>query len=98
MEDRYGVKGVEFDGVFFTEQEIGGAERIRHLHVEISLQNANLDRVKKSLARQAKAVNANVVMNFRYGQKAHSWLEQLFSFKWDTESWHGEGDAVRFSQ
>ena len=95
METRYGVKGVEFDGVFFTEQVIQGASPIGHLHVEISLQNSNLDRVKQALAQRAKAADANVIMNFRYGQKAHKWYELVFTFKWDTESWHGEGDAVR---
>jgi hypothetical protein len=95
METRYGVNGTICDGVFFTEQIIPGASAIEHLHCEISRQNSNLTEVKQSLADQASRYNANVVMNFRYGQKKHEWWELVFTFKWDTESWHGEGDAVK---
>ena len=46
---------------------------------------------------EAKAVGANAILAFKYGQRAHTWLEQLFSFKWDSESWYGEGLAVHLS-
>jgi hypothetical protein len=95
METRYGVNGVICDGVFFAETTIPNARTIRQLHVEISRQNANLDEVKQRLAREARDAGANAVMNFRYGQKAHKWTDLVFSFKWDTESWHGEGTAVK---
>ena len=95
MDTKYGVRGNEFEGVYFTEQAVPGAHNIQHIQVELSLQNSNLNEVKRQLARKAKSLNANAVMNFRYGQKAHPWWEQLFTFKWDTESWHGEGDAIR---
>lgn len=97
MEERFGVKGTVAGGVFFSESAIPGASVIRHVTVEISRQNANLSEVKDRLAADAKAVGASAVMNFRYGQKAHPWW-QLYAFKWDTESWHGEGDAVAPSQ
>lgn len=95
MEDRHGTKGTICDGVFFTESAIAGAAVVQHVTVEISRQNANLVEVKEKLARQAKEVGASSVMNFRYGQRKHSWWQQAFTFKWDTESWYGEGDAVR---
>ena len=94
MEIRNGARGTTVDGIFFTEQAISGASPIRHLHIEISLQNSNLAQVKSRLAADAAALGANAIMNFKYGQKVHHW-SQLISFKWDTESWHGEGDAVR---
>jgi len=94
MIERYGACGTEQDGIFFTESQIAGAKVLEHIHAEISRQNANLTMVKESLARQATDLGANAVMNFRYGQRAHGLLE-LISFKWDTESWRGEGDAVR---
>jgi uncharacterized protein YbjQ (UPF0145 family) len=94
MEEMRGVKGVTSNGVFFAETAIPNATTIRHLHVEISRQNSNLDAVKQRLASDAKNAGANAVMNFRYGQRAHG-LMDLLSFKWDTESWYGEGDAVR---
>jgi hypothetical protein len=65
------------------------------LHVEISLQNADLGQVKRRLAAEARDCDATAIMNFRYGQKKHQWWELVFTFKWDTESWHGNGDAVK---
>jgi hypothetical protein len=94
METRFGVNGTICDGVFFTENALAGVTLIRHLHVEIPRQNADLSEVKQRLAREAQALGATVLMNFRYGQKKHQWWESVFSFKLDTESWHGEGDAV----
>jgi len=84
-----------YDDVFFTESAVPGTAIIKHLHVEISRQNADLSDVKQRLAREARSLGATVVMNFRYGQKKHEWWEQVFTFKWDTESWHGQGDAVK---
>ena len=94
MEERYGVKGTVNSNIFFAETTIPGARPIRHLHVEVSRQNSNLFEIKELLAKQAASVGANAVMNFRYGQRKHKTWELVFSFKWDTESWHGEGDAV----
>jgi len=95
MEDRQGAKGTVQDGVFFTESSIPGAPVLQHVHVEISRQNATLSEVKKLLAEKVKASSGTALMNFRYGQKKHEWWEQVLTFKWDTESWHGEGDATR---
>jgi len=94
MEQRHGVRGTVLDNVFFTESSIPGASAIKHLHVEISRQNATLADVKARLAVQVRECGGTVLTNFTYGQKKHHWLDYL-SFKWDTESWHGEGDAVR---
>jgi len=94
MEERFGVRGTVLGDVFFTEFAISGARPIKHLHVEISRQNANLIQVKEQLASQVQACGGNVLMGFRYGQKPHPWWQNLL-VKWDTESWHGEGDAVR---
>jgi hypothetical protein len=45
------------------------------------------------MAAEARQLGANGITNFRYGQRKHPWWELLL-LKWDTESWHGEGDAV----
>jgi len=95
MEIRFGVRGTVYDGVFFTEAQIPGATVVRHLNVEISRQNADLSQVKQRLAEEAHDSGATTIMNFRYGQRKHKWWELLFTFKWDTESWHGAGDAVK---
>ena len=95
METRFGVRGTVCDGIFFTESPISAASVLRHVHVEISRQNADLTEVKTRLAQQAKALGATAIANFRYGQNKHQWWELVFTFKWDTESWDGEGDAVK---
>ena len=94
METRFGIKGTFCDDIFFTESPISGVSPIKHLNVEISRQNSNLSEVKQRLARDAKSIGATSIMNFRYGQKKHSWW-QLVLLKWDTESWYGEGDAIK---
>jgi G:T/U-mismatch repair DNA glycosylase len=95
METMYGVKGTLQDGIFFTEESIPSATAIQQIKVEISRQNSNLMEVKARMAAQAKQLGANAIMSFKYGQKPHKWYEQVFTFKWDTESWHGEGVAVK---
>jgi hypothetical protein len=94
VETRFGVKGNVCGEVFFTENKVPGAAVLRHLSVDISRQNANLTEVKQQLAKEAHSLGANTVMNFRYGQRKHQWWALVFTFRWDTESWHGEGDAV----
>lgn len=94
METRYGVKGTLCDEIFFTESKISEVSILKHIQVDISRQNSDLSEVKQQLARDAKAVGAKAIMNFRYGQKKHQWW-QLVLIKWDTESWYGEGDAIK---
>ncbi len=93
IQELHGVKGTIQDGVFFTEAMIPGAKVIKHVHVEISRQNSTLAELKSRLATEVKACGGTALTGFRYGQKKHDWT-QLFAFKWDTESWHGEGDVV----
>jgi hypothetical protein len=93
-EDRFGVKGNEHEGIFFTEDRIDGATSVGSVHVEISRQNSNLTQVKSKMATAAKAKGATAIQSFTYGQKAHKWWQQAFTFKWDSESWHGDGEAV----
>jgi len=96
MPELYGAIGNTHDGVFFTEGTVDGTPQfLGSVTVEISRQNSNLTDVKTQLAAQAKRMGANVIQQFKYGQKAHKWWEQVFTFKWDTESWHGSGQAVR---
>lgn len=95
MDEAFGTRGTHLDGIYFTESTIVGAKVLQHIHVEISRQNSTLTEVKKEMARQIKALSGTALMNFTYGQKKHEWWELVFTFKWDTESWHGDGDAVR---
>lgn len=93
MEARFDVRGLTSNGVFFTEDSIAGATPIKRVFVEISRQNSNLNEVKAQMSKEASAAGANAIMSFRYGQRKHSFM-QLIAFKWDTESWYGEGEAV----
>ncbi|MGA9118548.1 MAG: hypothetical protein WB699_04215 [Bacteroidota bacterium] len=95
MEQRAGVSGTILNEVFFTEERIPGATVLKHLRVEISRQNANLGEVKARLSHKAKRRGADAVMSFRYGQTKHRWWQLFFLFRWDTESWFGEGDAIK---
>jgi hypothetical protein len=98
METLQGIKGTTCEGIFFVECPIPGAQTLRHVSVEISRQNSNLGEVKRRIALDAKNLGATAVMNFKYGQRAHAWWELVFTLKWDTESWWGEGDAVQVSR
>jgi hypothetical protein len=60
----------------------------------VLVQNATLADVKARLAAQVKECGGSALSSFKYGQRKHHWLDYL-SLRWDTESWHGEGDAVR---
>jgi hypothetical protein len=96
MEEFSGVFGNWHQGIFFTESSVRvTAHPCGRIQVEISRQNSNLTEVKNRMASQAAAKGANVIQNFVYGQKAHKWWETVFTFKWDTESWHGAGDAIK---
>ena len=99
MIEKYGVKGTIKDEIFFTEQEIKNVHKnLGEIKTSISGQNKNLSILKKKMAKIANSKDANVIMCFEYNQKAHKWWEQVFTFKWDSESWHGKGIAVRMNE
>ena len=50
MIQRYGRKGTEFEGIFFTEGPIVGGAKLGDLKVESRKQNTNLDELKQQLA------------------------------------------------
>ena len=94
--EKFGMPGTEFEGVFFTESPPPpGTQVLREVTAKRNRQNSNLTEIKSSLAQQAVAVGANAVVLFRYGQRAHKWWEQAFTFRWDSEAWYGEGKAVQ---
>jgi hypothetical protein len=94
-ERRFGARGTIHDGIFFTEESIEGGEFLGEIDIRIGRQNANLGDVKQALARKAKQTGATAVANFRYGQRKHGPMQLLNPFRWDTESWYGEGKAVK---
>ena len=91
-----GVRVTTTGGILFTEEMPSGTLLVRRVKVSISRQNANLVEVKNRMAEEATKVGATAIVGFQYGQRSHKWWQQAFTFKWDTESWFGEGDAVTF--
>ena len=86
-------KGYVFQGIFFSEQEIPG-RIIEHIKVEISRQNSNLIEIINKKVEKVKELGGKSISNFKYGQRKHKAWELVFTFKWDTESWYGEGDVI----
>lgn len=96
MDQHAGVHGLWHEGVFFTESPCN-LYRLpgRVVSAEISRQNADLRQIKTRLAMEVTKRGGNALVGFEYGQRSHSIWAQLFTFKWDTESWHGRGYAAR---
>jgi hypothetical protein len=92
----HGVRGTLHQGVFVTEADLPG-EELGPVSVTIGRQNANLDEVQKQLAHEAIRRGANAVTRFQYGQRKHGPVKLMNPFRWDTESWFGEGEAKRVS-
>ena len=92
MEEFGGLKGNFHQGVFFSEQSCS-ASTLAPIRISKNGQNFTLETIKNLMAAQAKAVGANAIVEFRYGQKSHKWYQQL-QLKWDNMEWFGEGKAV----
>ena len=90
----HGARGAMHRGVFITEQGLPG-EDLGRLSVTIGRQNADLGQIKEKLAAEALARGANAVALLSYGQRKHSTGQLINPFRWDTESWFGEGQALR---
>jgi len=89
--ERYGRKGTDHDGIFFTEGVISSGSRIRDLQVESRKQNVNLDQLKTELAKQVKQLGGNALDNFNYVQQG-----TVFSFS--STRWRVSGTAVRATE
>lgn len=96
MSAKYGVDGTEKDGVFFTSGTIPKVvSSLGPIRVRVSGQNRGPGAVKSKMAKIARKCGANAIMQYSCDQKSHKWWEQVFTFRWDSESWHGEGVAVK---
>jgi hypothetical protein len=82
MLEKYGRKGTEVDGIFFTEGEIAGAKVMGDAKVSSDRQNITLDALKKDLAAEVRAKGGNALDNFKYVQKASAF--SFSSVRWVT--------------
>lgn len=86
----------ERGGVKFDEREPAGFRPIASLDTQLNSgfgqdQLKSLRHVKEAMALEAKAIGADYIANFTYGQENGSILQQLWSI--DNVKWFGRGDA-----
>ena len=85
----------EYDGIVFIEGIPSNCKVVRHCEVSIigffsQAQIKSLNDVKAKLAKQAKLLNSNAIINFKYGQKSNFWA--IFGI--DDVAWYGSGDIA----
>lgn len=73
MIEKYGRKGTELKGIFFTEGPISSAKFIGDGLASSDRQNISIEMLKEMMADQALAQGANAVDNWKYVQKASVW-------------------------
>lgn len=88
MLERFGRRGTECDGVFFTEGEIQGAELLGEIEEISHRQNIALDELKARIAEQVRQRGGNAVDNFKYVQQG-----TVFSFS--STRWKVTGRMLR---
>lgn len=73
MIERFGRKGTELRGIFFTEGQIASAKVLGDGSVSSDRQNISIELLKEKMADQALAKGANAVDNWQYVQKGSVW-------------------------
>ena len=88
MLERYGRKGTEHEGIFFTEGVIEGGSFMGNVEAISNRQNVPLDELKTALAAKVKAAGGNALDNFKYVQKGTVW-------SFSSTQWKATGRAVK---
>ena len=73
MIEKFGRKGTELRGVFFTEGQIASGKIVGDGMVSSDRQNISIELLKEKMADQALAKGANAVDNWKYVQKGTVW-------------------------
>ena len=73
MIEKFGRKGTELRGVFFTEGQIASGKFVGDGMVSSDRQNISIELLKEKMADQALAKGANAVDNWKYVQKGSVW-------------------------
>ena len=73
MIEKYGRKGTELNGIFFTEGEISQGIVVSDAFAKSDQQNISIEKLKEKLANQAISLGANAVDNWKYVQKGTVW-------------------------
>lgn len=85
--EKFGRKGTEFDGIFFTEGPISGAIRLGAVSVDSNKQNTNLEELKRKLAIKVRNLGGNALDEFKYVQQGTVW-------SFSSTRWRASGNAV----
>lgn len=88
MIEKYGRKGTEHDGIFFTEGVIESGNNLGVVEAISNQQNMSLDKLKSDLAAKVKAKGGNALDEFKYVQKG-----TVFSFS--STQWRASGRAIK---
>jgi len=88
MLERFGRKGTEHDGIFFTEGVIENGSNLGNVETISNRQNVPLDELKTALAAKVKALGGNALDEFKYVQKG-----TVFSFS--STQWKASGRAIK---
>lgn len=88
MLERFGRKGTEHDGIFFTEGVIENGSNLGNVETVSNRQNVPLDELKTALAAKVKALGGNALDEFKYVQKG-----TVFSFS--STQWKATGRAIK---
>ena len=80
MIEKFGRKGTELKGIFFTEGQIASAKVVGDGSVSSDRQKISIELLKEKMADQALAKGANAVDNWKYVQKGSIW--SLSSTRW----------------
>lgn len=91
MLEKYGRKGTEVEGIFFTEGQIDSARFIGDAKASSDQQNISLEKLKAVLAADVKAKGGNALDNFKYVQKAST-------FSFSSTRWVATGRIVQVSE
>ena len=75
MIEKFGRKGTELKGIFFTEGEVANTTVLGDALATSDKQNVSIEVLKDQLATQAISRGANAVDNWKYVQKG-----TVFSF------------------
>lgn len=87
-----------YKGIAFIEGDEPNAKKLRRVeYVKDGFYNQqlkDLDAVKDQLAQKARAMGANAIMDFTYGQKSTSWFRSMLLAFDDNVNWYGSGTAI----
>jgi hypothetical protein len=88
MIEKFGRKGTDVNGIFFTEGPIEVGEVLGLAEAISNKQNASLDELKEKLAIQVVNKGGNALDTFKYVQKG-----TVFSFS--STSWKATGRIIK---